>query len=181
MSETPSTADALSDRLTIGRLMLLTAGVAFGLSIFMPGGKIESQDLSGWAAIYSSAICGLALPAPLFCLSKAWRKQPLGAGGLFALVAGLAVVMFAPAAIVEWVGRQMTPTNNRNDTIACLYFLMPLMALWHTVAACATGYVTRLFKRDTPWTERYGLVLALLWTPIGAWHFVAIYRDALKP
>jgi hypothetical protein len=178
---TASMVEAASpDRLSIGRLMLLTAGVAVGLALCMPLPE-KNPGWDYWTVVYNGLLCGLALPAPLICLPRAWRKQPIGTGGLFALVAGLAVLGMTPALVIESLARHATPPSNDTDALACMYYLMPLMGLWHFVAALATGSIARLFKRQTAWSERYGLVLAALWSPLGAWLMVLVYRDVLKP
>ena len=64
----PESCEAASDRLTIRRLLLLTAGVAVGLTLFAP--RFEEggfADFEQWCAVANAAIIGLALPAPLFC------------------------------------------------------------------------------------------------------------------
>lgn len=61
----------------------------------------------------------------------------------------------------------------------CLYFVIPNLALWCLLAAILTGRAHQVFGRQTPGTERYGLLLAMLWSPLGVWHLIGIYRDVL--
>jgi hypothetical protein len=170
-----------SDRLTIRRLLILTAGVAVGLALFAPHFSAgDLADAGQWRAVVNAVIIGLALPAPLFCIPRAFRNRGLGAGGLFALAVGLGVWLLLPAAVVEWLARNASPSNQRNMTGACLYNVLPLMGFWYLLAALTAGHAgRRLYSRTTPWTERYGFFLSLLWSPLGVWLLVDIYRDVL--
>jgi hypothetical protein len=42
------------------------------------------------------------------------------------------------------------------------------------------GHLARtLFNRETPWSERYGFLLALLWSPLGVWVLADLYTEVL--
>jgi hypothetical protein len=58
---------------------------------------------------------------------------------------------------------------------------MPLVAAWFLLGALLTQQINRrLFDgAETPWTERYGYFLALLWSPLGLFHVFQFYRQAL--
>lgn len=162
------------DRLTIGRMLLLTAGLAAGLGIFAPEmgkqPKIGAPDW--WIGLTNAVLIGLALPAPLFTVRLPWRKaRPLGVGGLFALVAGLgALLMLPPALGARLKGQQA-------GAVFCLAYALPLMGLWFVLAGLLVGQIASLWKADTPWTERYGTLLALAWSPLGVWHLYRFYAD----
>jgi hypothetical protein len=170
-----------SDRLTIRRLLLLTAGIAVGLSLFAP--QLNEGNLANtewWRITANAVVIGLALPAPLFCIPGAFRNRSLGPGGLFALAVGLGIFLMLPPAVLEWVARDTSSSNQRNTAAACLYYVLPLMGLWYLLAALVAGYASRrLFRPTTSWTERYGFFLALLWSPLGLWQVVDIYREVL--
>jgi hypothetical protein len=179
-ADTSAGGAELDDRLTIRRMLLLTAGVAVGLVLFAP--TLDQNDLKNaeqWRGVANGVIIGLAMPAPLFCITRAIRNRPLGAGGLFALAAGFGVWIMLPPAAIEWFARNHA--DNRNFTQVCLYYVLPLMGLWYLLAAIVGRHVgRRLFSSAIPWTERYGLLLALLWSPLGVWLAVDMYRDALR-
>ncbi len=169
------------DRLTILRLLILTAGVAVGIVFFAPGydGE-EAWDNEKWRALATAVLIGLALPAPLFCARRPQSETKLGAGGLFALTAGLGSLLMLPAAVIEWAGRTSPTAGADGMPATCLYYCLPLVGLWYLLAALVSGYVGRsLFAPETPWTERYGILLALLFSPLGVWALVDIYRDVL--
>ena len=178
----PESCEVASDRLTIRRLLLLTAGVAVGLTLFAP--RFEEggfADVEQWRAVANAAIIGLALLAPLFCFSRAVRNRHLGAGGFFALAVGLGVWLLLPAAVMEWFARHATPPTDRNMTAGCLYNVLPLMGLWNLLAALVAGSAARReLVPKMSWTERYGLFLSLAWSPLGVWMLVDIYRDVLR-
>jgi len=167
------------DRLTIRRMLLLIAGVALGLVIFAPNfDDGDLQNVEKWRYTANAIIIGMAIPAPLFCIGRVIRNRPLAAGGLFALAAGLGVWLLLPAAVAECLARHAG--INRGTTVSCLYWVLPLMGLWYFLAALVSGHVSReLFRAATSWTERYGLFLALAWSPLGVWMLVDIYREAL--
>jgi hypothetical protein len=183
MSESlPSSAKEHVDRLTIRRLMLLTAGVAVGLTIFSPPLKeMNPGSADDWRVLWNALAVGLAAPAPLFCTAVGFRNGRLGFGGMFALAAGLGVWLLLPPAIIEWLGRNASPRVDIDQAVFCLFFVLPSMGLWYLLAAFVGGQVgRRLFSRSTPWTDKYGFFLALLWSPLGAWQLVEIYRNVLK-
>jgi hypothetical protein len=152
------------------------------LEIFAPPlSQSDLADTATWRVLANAVIIGMALPAPLFCLARGRGNSRLGAGGMFALAAGLGVLLLLPPAVIEWLARTTPPRNNHIEAAACLYFVLPPMGLWYLLAALAGGHAgRRLFSRTTPWIERYGFLLAFLWSPLGVWQLVDIYRDALK-
>lgn len=174
--------DERPDRPTIARLLILTAGTAAGLTFFAPPfGQRGPADADDWLALAVAVIIGLTLPAPLFCIPRVVRGHGLGAGGTFALASGLGVLLLLPAAIIEWLGRFATPPDEDTYTMSCLYFVLSFTGLWYLLASLAAGHAgRRLFRRETPWTERYGFFLALLWSPLGAWQVIGVYIDVLN-
>jgi hypothetical protein len=169
--------DDQRDRLTILRLLLLTAGVAVGLVIFAPRiTEAYATDTDQWRGLASAVIIGLGLPAPLFCVRRPLRGRQLGAGGLFALTAGLGSLVILPAAVIAMIANG----EPKGMPVVCPYYCLPLVGLWYLLAALLSGHAGRhLFRPETPWTERYGFLLALLWSPLGVWVLVDIYRDVL--
>ncbi len=169
------------DRLTIRRLLILTAGIAVGLSLFAP--HFDESGRSGadaWRELANAVIIGLALPAPLFCIPRAFSSHRLGTGGLFALATGLGIWLLLPAAVLEWINSNVSHKSNQGVTASCLYIVLPLTGLWYLLAAMIIGYAARKQMSLTTWTDRYGLFLAFLWSPLGIWTLVDIYRDVLS-
>ena len=173
-TEPSAGASPKPDRLTIRRLLLLTAGVAIGLAVFSPQAD-DPWNIEYWQALAHAFVTGLALPAPLFaCRPGRWRKRPLGPGGLFALTAGLgALLMLPPVAMETVVQREPAAAT------ACLFYVLPMAASWYLLAAALAGHLgRRLFHAETPWVERYGMLLAALWAPLGIWHLINFYLEA---
>ena len=171
-----TSGDGQRDRLTILRLLLLTAGVAVGLAVFAPRITATSAtDTNQWRGLVNAVIIGLGLPAPLFCVRRRGSDRRIGAGGLFALTAALGSLLMLPAAVVSVIAG-----DAKGMPAACLFYCLPLVGLWYLLAALLSGHVGRhLFRPETPWTEKYGFLLALLWSPLGVWVLVDIYRDVL--
>lgn len=166
----------MPDRLTIGRLMLLTAGVAISLGILpLKVAASELVKVEFWLSLSTALLAGLSLPAPWFTLRHRGR-QTLGPGGLFALTVGLGtLLLLIPVGIgrIRGSGQVDTPAG-------CMMYCMPLVSVWYVLAAAFSGHIgRRLFHPNTPWTERYGFLLAALWTPWGVWHLVTMYLDVL--
>jgi hypothetical protein len=165
------------DGLTILRIMLLTAGVGAGIQVFGPDWDGDWSKNKGWLGLANSIVIGLSLPAPLFLLSAVWRKdQSIGPASLFAMAMGIGSLLLLPPPIIAAL------TSHESAAVTCLYYIMPQAGLWFLLAAALTGQIgRRLFDRcATPWTERYGYSLALLWSPLGLWHLVNYYREALQ-
>jgi hypothetical protein len=171
-----------ADRLTIGRLLLLTAGVSVGLAVFAP--KFGADDLADpgqWRGLAQAVAIGLSMPAPLFCLPRAFHNRRLGPGGLFALSAGLGTLVLLPAAVIERFARLSAANADKTETGACLGVALSLFGLWYLLPALVAGHAGRhLFLRTTSWTERYGFLLALVWSPLGVWWVFDIYSEAMR-
>ncbi|MBX3413748.1 MAG: hypothetical protein KF708_13740 [Pirellulales bacterium] len=72
-----------------------------------------------------------------------------------------------------------TAQVGNNTSIACLYYCLPLMALWFLAAMMTGGRISRRsFSHAVPFSERYGLILAILWSPLGMWHLWDFYSEA---
>jgi hypothetical protein len=165
------------DRLTILRLLLLTAGVAVGVTVWGPSaGNFDPLDTEHWRHLWNAVLLGLSLPAPLFTV-RFGRRGPrhIGAGGLFALTVALGAFLMMPPMIAARLG-----SMRQSGAVICSFYVFPLMALWYALAALLGGHLTRkLFGKETPWSERYGFLLALLWSPLGVWALADLYTEVL--
>lgn len=165
------------DRLTIGRLLILTAGVAVGLGVFLPHRsdppKIGDPEL--WLASINAVLAGLSLPAPLFFFRMPRESRSrMRFGGFFALAAGLgSLTMLPPAAAARVASTGASAT-------VCLIYVLPLMALWWLMAAASSGQLRTLFRRDRPWLDRFGTLLAIAWSPLGLWHLFNFYAEMVR-
>ncbi len=161
------------DRLSIAKLMWLTAGAAAGLTLFgAPPGEFEPANSQWWRMELNALLCGVALAGLGFALPRPARRRQ--AGSLFALIAGLGTLLLLPPAAIE----AFRAASDRRTVVTCLYFVMPLMGLWTAFAALIDGAFARR-RRRRPWTESFGLGLAACWSPLGVWVLVDIYREVL--
>jgi hypothetical protein len=165
----PTPAPLPRDALTIRRILLLTAGVAAGLKVFAPESDQPLVQAEGWLLLANAVVIGLSLPAPFFLMGSVRRARTLGPGSMFAATMGVGSWLLLPPPLI---GRSPA-------ALLCSYYAMPLVAAWFLLATLLTRQVNRrLFDRAaTPWTERYGYVLALLWAPLGVYHLVLMYRE----
>jgi hypothetical protein len=161
--------NAEPDRLTIRRALALTAGMAVGLGVLAP----DPNDQSVWLGLAHAALAGLSLPAPAMLLFGRRRDHArLSAAQMYVLSIGLGVWTMLPPAVVGRLG------DHRTTSIGCLFYVLPLMGLWFLLASCLAGDLPRrLVARESPWTERYAYGLALLWSPLGAWHLANFYWE----
>lgn len=161
------------DRLTIGRLLVITAGVAIGLVIFAPG-KPSIAEVDWFRALWFALLAGVALVSPLFVIGRRIRGQRAGVGSMLLLTLGFGVLTLVPSAIADRVGG-----SNEGFSVLCLTYCVPFVCLWYLLAAGAGGQLTLAsFQRSTPWVERLGLYLALVAAPLGIWLLIDVYREA---
>ncbi len=175
------TGEPRRDTLTIGRFLLLTAGVAVGLGVFVSAEKkgepfYEELNLDGLLVYYNAVLIGLALPAPLFIVGQRLRQgPPIGPGGLYAVTMGLGSLLMLPPIFVDHLQAE------DGIPFACLHYMLPLLSFWYLAAALLAGSLGRnLFARTTAWTERYGFFLATFWTPVGVWWLTTFYMAAFE-
>jgi hypothetical protein len=163
------------DGITILRIMLLTAGVGAGIQVFGPDWDDTWSDSKGWLGLTNAVVIGLSLPAPLFVMGAMRRKdQLIGPASLFATAMGIGSLLLLPPPLIA------PQLSNESSVMTCTYYIMPQAGLWFLLAALFTGQFGRLLDRlGTPWVERYGHFLALLWSPLGLWHLINYYREAL--
>lgn len=169
-------ATATTDRLTIFRMLVITAGIAVGLVVFAP--RIDRSNQSPYnveyfRALAAAPIVGACLPAGFFAWG--WRRRSharLGPGGLLALTMTAGVLLLLPPAAM---------TGDDGMGFICLRFMLPLVSLWYLVAMAAAGQLNReTLTGGAPWSERYALYLAIAWLPEAAWLLYEIYEGAFR-
>ena len=169
-------AAAATDRLTIFRMLVITAGIAVGLVVFSP--EVDPNDKAPYNIDYFRALAvapliGACLPAGFFAFGLRRRaRSQLGPGGLLALAMTCGVLLLLPPSIAE-------NKNGMGET--CLRVTLPLMSLWYLVALVAAGQLNReTLTGGLPWSERYPLYLAIAWLPEACWLLWDIYEGAFS-
>lgn len=164
------------DRLTILRMLVIVTTIAIGVAVYGPErSKFDPEKIESWRFFYTSLLLGMSLAGPMFALVRR-RNYRLGAGGLLALTLGLGALVMMPPAIMM---RSRNGSVENSTAFFCLYYCMPLMTLWYLAAMAAGGRLSRRsLSRVAPWSERYGLILALLWSPLGLWLLWEVYCEA---
>jgi hypothetical protein len=159
------------DRLTIGRLLILTAGVGLGLALCLPR-PFDVQNSEAWRALFTAALLGVSLTGPLFALAD--RRDTITWGGLFWFAQGLGVILMLPPMIAE----RFRQDSIRLSPFGCLAYVLPLMGLWFLLAAVASGLIRRRHWQSAAWRDRFGLFLSACWAPLGCWILFEFYADA---
>lgn len=167
---TPST-----DRLTIGRIMLITAGIAVGLAAFIPEPGHIFDDAQNVRYFLNSILLGAALPGLIFILTRRRGGHRIGVGGWIALTASLGVLILLPPS----AGASRFHAGEGTGLL-CLHYTLPLAMFFMLLAALVAGQLRwRHLSRQAPWSERYGFYLAIAWLPISLWLLSDIYREWL--
>jgi hypothetical protein len=172
----PATTRDGADRFTLARMMLLVAGITVGLVIFGPQPEeFDSKDHEWWRGLATAVLIGAAIPGPIMVLRSRRPRRRLASGSLFLLMCGLGIWLLLPPAVAA------RTTSADTMAIGCLYYTQPQKGLWFFLAAAITGHAQRAwFRQHAAWTDRFGTLLAALWSPLGAWHVVDFYIDAFS-
>src|SRR5687768_7556054 len=111
------------DKLTILRLLLLTAGVAVGLRVFEPELRREESGDYWWLCLAVAILAGCSLAGPLFAIARrraGARLRVGGMGGMLWLASGLGMwTLLVPALIADF---------NRFGILQIIVYCFPLMA-----------------------------------------------------
>ena len=169
-------AAASDDRLTLGRLLILVAGVLVGLRLFLePMNENPNYDGEYFRILYTGPLVGLSLTGPVILLANFRRVRPFGAGRLLWFTQGIGVWLLLPPAVANVVDG-----GGKGDLAqACLYYCLPFVGLWFLLAAAVGGHLTRSqWRRSAPWTERFGLYLGFAWIPLSIWVLWDVYHNA---
>ena len=168
----PYSARRSGDRLTILQVMLLTVGVAAGMTIANSADlDFEDFNLERSRALAVATMMGLSLVAGLLTLRRRFRGYALNVGGVMNLAVGWAIVLLGPALLLE-----LFRAEEDVPSMFLFVYMVPLLPLWGVLA----GFVTHRIDRRrlgtaSPWSERLGLYLALLWALLGVWVLVDLY------
>ncbi|CAL1125483.1 unnamed protein product [Cladocopium goreaui] len=137
---------------------------------------IQWNDVDDWRILANGILSGLSLSALLFGLNLRLRGRRLGIGALFGVMSGLGALLLLPPLLVVGEGEAV----GDRLAFACIVYMMPLMALWFLLAAAVGGRLRRkIWSRPMPWTEKFGYLLAMAWSPLGVWMLFDIYIDGL--
>jgi hypothetical protein len=93
---------------------------------------------------------------------------------------GTASWLLWPPVIVHQV--RAKPGEITGGAAVCYLYGTPLMALYVTIALLAGGWLPlrrRRRRRPRSWTERFGLILGLIWACTGLYVLWGIYHDDL--
>jgi hypothetical protein len=166
------------DRLTIGRVMVLTAGVAIGLTVFRERKSLNPADIDWWRETATAVLIGLSLPGVLY--TTRWRRSgaTTGLGSLLWLTLSLGSLLMVPPII----GAAVLHKNELGSNSAgmCLYYALPLVSLWFVLAVILSGHAPNgKWSVQTGWSDWFGWRLGLVWSVLGVWLLVDFYREAL--
>jgi hypothetical protein len=167
-------------RLTILDLLLMVAGMSFGLWLAIGMTNGAPGDDETWLAFLVFVLGGLtAIGPPLLLWERYRRRRRLRLGELLWFCQGTASWLLWPPVVFY----RLQGTGNRAMAPMapiCYVYGTPLMALYVTIALLAGGWLPRRRRRaHRSWTETFGLILALVWACTGLYVLVLIYRKDL--
>ncbi len=165
-----SAVNPRSDRLTIGVVMLLIAGVALGLWLARPMEGLENRGLD----LLVFVLGGFSLVGPPLLLLTA-KRRPWGAGRFLWFAHGTAAWLLWPPVIYL----RTRGVAGNSMSAACFFYGTPLMAVCVTLTLLAGGYLMRSRRRRIrrSWQETFGLLLGLVWACTGLYWISLFYRD----
>jgi hypothetical protein len=164
------------DRLTISRLMVLTAGICLSLALVAPRNfQVWPATVDPYRQMYSTLLVGLSLPGLIYCWPRHVRaRQRLGSLLWLSLALG-AWLLLPPAAVAPLVRGQEL---GNNMAVSCMYLLFPLMSVWLLLAGWLGGSLWPSVRASALWRERFGIWLGLAWCLQGLWILGEMYWDA---
>lgn len=190
-----------TDRLTVGVMLALVAGIGFSLWLNqdvldseMDGG---SDSLIAFCAMILGGLSVVGLPLLLVRRFKvpARQRRRWGPGQLLWFSQSAAAWLLWPPVILKRArasvgGQSIDPETAR----ICYFYGTPLMAVYVLFALAAGGWLRRPRRRGivprssvppgrrrvASWSESFGLWLGLLWALLGLFVHYVIYRDELR-
>lgn len=163
-----------ADTLSVRRLLLLATTEAFGFWVVRPEAS-DPWEIDFWRRMWWLALFGLTLAGPLVVIGLARRGEKIGLAAHVWLMSGLGGWLFVPGMIYGRIVR-----GDAGALASCLVYTQSLLGLWLVCALLVTdpGHLRRLWTPG-PWSERFGLWIAAVSAPHGAWMTVDLYRDVI--
>jgi hypothetical protein len=187
----PARASHTERRIHLYELMLLIAGLAFGMWVFgdtlrnawkgtaTDQGPFMNRLDSGVMLTVIAALGGLSLVGVPLLLWKRWRvpRRPWGAGSRFWFTQGMASWLLWPPVVYQRV--RGAADMDRSVSATCYLYGTPLMAVYVTAMLLANGNLRRWRRRRLRlrWYECFGLLLGLVWACTGLYVLAMFYRD----
>jgi hypothetical protein len=169
-----------SDRLHVGVVMLMVAGVALGIWLILDDFRTEirreetNPRIEAVLLLIVFVLGGVSLVGPPLLLWTA-RRRPWAAGRILWFAHGTAAwLLWPPVVYVRTVG-----SVQKSTSAACFFYGTPLMAVYVTLALLAGGHLRRSRRRRMyrSWQETFGLLLGLLWACTGLYLISTFYRN----
>jgi 4-amino-4-deoxy-L-arabinose transferase-like glycosyltransferase len=165
-----------ADRLSIGTLMLLIAGVALGL--WLGTDRTDAQQRPHWLVLLVFVLGGLSVVGPPLLLLTA-KRRPWGAGRFLWFVHGTAAWLLWPPVVYL---RARGVSDIESSSAVCFLYGTPLMAVYVTLTLLAGGHLNRSRRRRIRRSrqETFGLLLGLAWACTGLYLISVFYREDLR-
>jgi hypothetical protein len=168
-----------SDRLHVGVVMLMVAGVALGIWLILDDFRTEirreeiNPRIEAVLLLIVFVLGGLSLVGPPLLLRTA-RRRPWAAGRFLWFAHGTAAWLLWPPIVYA-----RTAGSQKSMSAACFFYGTPLMAVYVTLALLAGGHLRRSRRRRMyrSWQETFGLLLGLLWACTGLYLISTFYRN----
>jgi hypothetical protein len=169
--------------MSIGVLMLLIAGAAFGFWLALDmlraddpsTGRVDGL-VTTWLSGFVFVLGGMSLIGPPLLLLTA-RRKCWGAGRFLWFVQGTAAWLLWPPAIYHRVAA--APGPPASISAVCFFYGTPPMALYVTLTLLAGGHLrpSRRLRMRRSWQEKFGLLLGLAWACTGLYLISLFYSQ----
>jgi hypothetical protein len=162
--------------MTIGSLMLLIAGAAFGFWLVLDAvknGTGPKNDPPWWFFVLVFVLGGLSLVGPPIILMSRSRR-PWREGRFLWFTQGTAAWLLWPPVVYNRVD-----PDPGNMSVICYFYGTPLMAVYVTTSLLFAGAFRRSRRRRIrrSWQETFGLLLSMAWAIIG-WYLIGSFYIA---
>ena len=167
------------ERLGIRELMLLIAGLGFGLWMILPDLKDNGQRIGATNNFLLSAaglLGGLSLVGVPLLLSERRRRTPWGAGKILWFSSGTSAwLLWPPIVVKRFQGKEFQDAASG----VCFAYGTPLMAVYVAAALIAGGWFGRRKRRRhrLSFREQFGIALGALWACVGFYLLYFFYSE----
>jgi hypothetical protein len=180
------------ERFTIGAGALLVLSMALAMGLFLePMRETDWWRLQNVVFLFVIVLAGpTAIGVPWLIVRKLRGRfrydRRWGPGRLHWFAQGSAAWLLWPPIVSTRLNLTAANAGMGSDPSStaqiCYFYGTPLMAVYMLIALAVGGRIrlSKKSRRRIDWMERFGLLLAFLWTSVGAFLHWLIYTDRIR-